>query len=191
MVGAPSRIRTYDLQLRRLSLYPSELWALEEGTRIVLRTGGGNGIIPRGIRRAGAAVDGAEGQPVELQDNKVLVRRFIDEAQNKGNFGVIDELCADDFVDHSPLPGLPPTREGIRILFGLLRAAFPDLRVVISEQIAEDERVVTRKTFVGTHGGEFLGLPPTGNHVEFEVVDSSARPCRRYAGRVGTPGPGS
>ncbi len=108
---------------------------------------------------------------MELQDNKVLVRRFIDEAQNKGNFGVIDELCADDFVDHSPLPGLPPTREGIRILFGLLRAAFPDLRVVISEQIAEDERVVTRKTFVGTHGGEFLGLPPTGNHVEFEVVD--------------------
>ena len=108
---------------------------------------------------------------MELQENKAMVRRFVDEAQTKGNFDVIDEMCAPDFVDHSPLPGLPPTREGIRILFGLLRSAFPDLRVVISEQLAEDERVVTRKTFVGTHGGEFLGLQPTGNHVEFEVID--------------------
>ncbi len=40
-----------------------------------------------------------------------------------------------------------------------------------SEQIAEDDRVVTRKTFRGTHGGPFLGLPATGAPVRFEVVD--------------------
>jgi ketosteroid isomerase-like protein len=108
---------------------------------------------------------------VELQENKTLVRRIVDEAQVQGKLDVIDDIFADDFVDHTPLPGLPPTREGIRILFGLLRGAFPDLRVVISEQIAEDDRVVTRKTFHGTHGGEFLGFAPTGNPVSFEVVD--------------------
>jgi predicted ester cyclase len=40
-----------------------------------------------------------------------------------------------------------------------------------ANRIAEDERVVTRKTFNGTHGGEFLGFAPTGNPVAFEVVD--------------------
>jgi predicted ester cyclase len=108
---------------------------------------------------------------MQLQENKTLVRRLIDEAQNHGKLDVIDDLLADNFVDHTPLPGLPPTREGVRILFGTLRAAFPDLHVVISEQIAEDERVVTRKTFQGTHGGEFLGFAPTGNPVAFEVID--------------------
>jgi len=108
---------------------------------------------------------------VDLQENKALVRRLIDEAQTMGNLDVVDELLADDFVDHSPLPGLPPTREGIRILFGVMLGAFPDLRVAVSEQIAEDDRVVTRKTFHGTHRGEFLGLAPTGNPVAFEVVD--------------------
>jgi len=108
---------------------------------------------------------------VELQENKTLVRRLVDEAQNQGNLDLIDDLFADNFVDHTPLPGLPPTREGVRMLFGALRAAFPDLRVIISEQIAEDERVVTRKTFNGTHGGEFLGFAPTGNPVVFEVID--------------------
>ena len=108
---------------------------------------------------------------MDLQENKALVRRLIDEAQTMGNLDVVDELLADDFVDHSPLPGLPPTREGIRILFGVMLGAFPDLRVAVSEQIAEDDRVVTRKTFHGTHRGEFLGLAPTGNPVAFEVVD--------------------
>jgi steroid delta-isomerase-like uncharacterized protein len=107
----------------------------------------------------------------DLQANKDMVRRLVDEAQGKGNFDIIDEMLAEDFVDHTPLAGLPPTREGVRILFGVLRSAFPDLQVAISEQIAEDERVVTRKTFHGTHGGEFMGLPPTGNPVSFEVVD--------------------
>jgi steroid delta-isomerase-like uncharacterized protein len=108
---------------------------------------------------------------MQLQENKTIVRRLIDETQNQANFAALDELLADDFVDHTPLPGLPPTREGVRMLFGALRAAFPDLHVVVSEQIAEDERVVTRKTFNGTHGGEFLGFAATGNPVAFEVID--------------------
>jgi hypothetical protein len=71
---------------------------------------------------------------MQLQENKTLVRRVIDEAQNRGKLDVIDDLFADDFVDHTPLPGLPPTREGVRMLFEALRVAFPDLHVVVSEQ---------------------------------------------------------
>lgn len=108
---------------------------------------------------------------MSIEQNKLIVRRLVDEAQVAGNVDVIDKLLADDFVDHTPLEGLPGTREGVRMLFTALRVAFPDLRVDISEQIAEDDKVVTRKTFSGTHAGPFLGLPPTGSPVTFEVID--------------------
>ena len=103
--------------------------------------------------------------------NKALVRRLVEEAQVKGNLDVIDELLADDFIDHTPLEGLPGTREGVRMLFAALREAFNDLRVEISEQIAEGDKVATRKTFTGTHTGPFLGIPATGAPVRFEVID--------------------
>ena len=103
--------------------------------------------------------------------NKHLVRRLVDQAQSQGNLAVVDELLADDFVDHTPFPGVPPTRDGVKMLFGYLRAAFPDLHVRIDEQVADSEKVVTRKTFAGTHQGEFMGAPGTGKPVQFEVID--------------------
>ncbi|HEY4640616.1 MAG TPA: ester cyclase [Thermoanaerobaculia bacterium] len=105
------------------------------------------------------------------ETNKALVLRLIDEAQCKGNLAVVDELFADDFVDHTPFPGVPPTRDGVKMLFGYLRSAFPDLHVHVQEQIAEGDKVATRKVFTGTHGGEFMGAPPTNRTVSFEVID--------------------
>ena len=103
--------------------------------------------------------------------NKALVRRLVDEAQSGGNLALVDELLAEDFIDHSPFPGLPPTREGVKMLFGYLRSVFPDLQVRIHEQIADDTKVATRKTFEGTHRGEFMGAAPTGRRICFEVID--------------------
>ena len=40
--------------------------------------------------------------------NKAAVRRFVDELFIKGNLDVVDELVADDYVDHTPPPDLPP-----------------------------------------------------------------------------------
>ncbi len=108
---------------------------------------------------------------MSLDQNKLLVRRLVDEAQVAGRLEVVDELLSEDFVDHTPMEGLPGNRDGVRMLFAALRQAFPDLKVDISDQIAEDDRVVTRKTFHGTHGGPFLGIPATGAPVRFEVVD--------------------
>ncbi len=105
------------------------------------------------------------------ETNKALVLRLIDEAQSNGRLEVVDELLADDFVDHTPLPGVPPTRDGVKMLFGYLRSAFPDLQVHVQEQIAEGEKVATRKVFEGTHRGEFLGVPPTERTISFEVID--------------------
>ena len=103
--------------------------------------------------------------------NKAIVLRLVTEAQSAGNLDVVDELLAEDFIDYTPPPGIPPTRAGFKMLFGYLRAAFPDLRVTVHEQIAEGDRVMTRKTLQGTHRGEFMGRPGTGRLVSFEVID--------------------
>lgn len=103
--------------------------------------------------------------------NKLLVQRLVKDVQEAGQLALIDDLFAEDFVDHSPLPGLAPTRDGVRTLFGGMLAAFPDLKITIHEQVAEGEKVVTRKTFEGTHRGDFMGIPPSGNPISFSVID--------------------
>jgi len=102
---------------------------------------------------------------------RAVVRRFVEEYQTLGKLEVAEELLAPDFVDHAAVPGLPPGREGVKRLFAAFRAAFPDFRAVIHDQIEEGDKVVTRKTFHGTHRGELMGVAPTGKAVAFDVID--------------------
>ena len=99
------------------------------------------------------------------EENKALARRYVEEAINKGNLAVIDELTAADYVEHSPFPGQAPGIEGEKQLISMLRAAFPDLHSTIEDLIAEGDKVVLRATARGTHKGEFMGIPPTGKQV--------------------------
>jgi steroid delta-isomerase-like uncharacterized protein len=107
----------------------------------------------------------------ESEHNKQVVRRFIEEVQNKKNWDVYDELNAPDFVNLSAPPGVPNDREGGKLFLGAFLNAFPDCRFTIDEMIAEGDRVATKKTFTGTHTGEFNGIPPTGNRVSLTFVD--------------------
>jgi steroid delta-isomerase-like uncharacterized protein len=106
-----------------------------------------------------------------MSDNQAIVRRFIEEYQTGGDECAAEEILADDFVDHSPFGPFAPDREGVKQLFAMLRAAFPDLRAEIRDQFASGDKVVTRKTFHGTNDGEFMGMPPTGKKVSFDVID--------------------
>ena len=103
--------------------------------------------------------------------NAAVVRRFVEEYQSGHDVTVAEELLADDFVDHSPFGPLSPDRNGVLALFGMLFAAFPDLRAEIHEQFSDGDTVITRKTFHGTHQGELMGIPPTGTEVAFDVID--------------------
>ena len=103
--------------------------------------------------------------------NKAVVRRFVEEYQTGHDVAVAEELMADDFVDHSPFGPLSPDRNGVLALFGMLFAAFPDLRAEIHQQYADGDDVITRKTFHGTHQGDFMGIPPSGTKVSFDVID--------------------
>ena len=103
-------------------------------------------------------------------DPKSLARRFYQEV-SAGNLDALDELLADDFVDHEEFPGIEPTKEGVRQYFALFRSAFPDLHMEPHEIVAEDDLVCARVTMTGTHDGEFVGLAPTGRRVEVEGID--------------------
>ncbi len=102
---------------------------------------------------------------------KSVVRRNTDEVQGKGNFEVFEELFADDFVDHTTQPGTTPDKAGVRKLYSYLRTAFPDFHAEIHWQLADGDRVVTFKTYHGTHEGEFIGVAPTHRKIQFETVD--------------------
>jgi predicted ester cyclase len=102
--------------------------------------------------------------------NKAIVRRFYEEI-DKGNIEVLDELVAEDYLDHSPppYPGLPPGREGLKQAFKMFWEATPGHHK-IEDQIAEDDKVVTRLTSFGKHEGDLPGAPRTGNDLEMTSI---------------------
>ena len=104
-------------------------------------------------------------------DSKAVVQAFVEEVQNKGNIDAAGDFIAPDLVDHSSLPGLPSGLDGAKAIFSMIRAGFSDHDAVIHDQVAEGDKVVTRKSFTGTYDGEFLGVPPTGRRVTIDVID--------------------
>jgi predicted ester cyclase len=103
---------------------------------------------------------------MSTEENKALVRRFYEEI-DKGNLDAMDDLVADDYLDHSPppFPGLVPGREGVKQAFRLFWDATPG-RHQIDDQIAEGDKVVTRLTAHGVHEGDLPGIAATGNQIK-------------------------
>jgi steroid delta-isomerase-like uncharacterized protein len=107
----------------------------------------------------------------DTERNKVVIRRFVEEVQNKQRWDVYDELNDPEFVNHSAPPGVPADREGGKMFLQALAAAYPDAHFAIDDMIAEGDQVVTKKTLSGTNQGDFAGVPPTGKHVTLQFVD--------------------
>ena len=103
-------------------------------------------------------------------ENKALVRRFYEEI-DKGNIDVLDELVAEDYMDHNPppFPDLAPGREGLKQAFRMFLKATPGYHR-IEEQIAEGDKVVTRMTSLGKHEGDLPGAPRTANDLKMTSI---------------------
>ena len=106
------------------------------------------------------------------EDNKALVRRYLEETVNAGNVAAIDELTAVDYVGH--MTGVPPFDRAMhKQLLVSFRSAFPDQHVTIEELISEGDKVVNRSTYTGTHRGEFQGIAPTGKQFTISGINMS------------------
>jgi predicted ester cyclase len=98
------------------------------------------------------------------EKNKALVRWWWEEVWVKGNVAATDKFIAANYVDHPSLPGLPPGPEGMKQALTYYRSAFPALEATIDDIFAGGDRVALRWSSRGTHLGEWLGVPPTGQH---------------------------
>ena len=101
--------------------------------------------------------------------NKAVVRRWLEEAMEKGNLDIVDELFAETYVFR--MPGATATGpEEMREIATSYKTAFPDMKITIDDQIAEGERVVTKWTAQGTHQGPLGDIYPTGKSVTMTGV---------------------
>lgn len=107
-----------------------------------------------------------------LGANKAVVTRFNNEVIERGDEAAFRELMAPGFVNRSASLGMPNGPEGLLHTFNkILRPALPDLTVEIHGQVAEGDKVTTRKTIRGTHRGELFGVPATNKPVAIDVID--------------------
>ena len=111
-------------------------------------------------------------QPVTspATSTEAVVRRWTEDLWN-GRLELIEELFAPQVVDHSPLPGQAPGRDGQRQAIELFRSAFPDLSVTAHDVVVAGPTAAVRWSASGTHRGEVLGVAPTGRHVTMHGID--------------------
>ncbi|MFW1645659.1 ester cyclase [Acinetobacter guillouiae] len=98
-----------------------------------------------------------------LEENKTLVRRFF-AAIEIADFQTFDQIVAVDYNDH--LPRQSRGREVLKQYFSGLHAAFSNLKLPISEILAEGDKVAVLNSVRGTHKGDFLGLKATGRNID-------------------------
>jgi steroid delta-isomerase-like uncharacterized protein len=106
-----------------------------------------------------------------MADYKAMAERWFAEVMSEGKVDVIDELCAQDYVEHDPFPGTSADLAGLKDSIGIIRSAFPDVQVSADDIIAEGDRLAVRSTLRGTHDGDFMGIPATGKKVEVAGYD--------------------
>src|SRR5215203_2236173 len=107
---------------------------------------------------------------MSLDDNKAIIRAFVETVWNSRQLDRADEVVAADFVDHAPMPGQAPGLEGVKRKWAMYLDAIPDFRVTIEELVAEGDKVAVRRSYAGTHRGELLGIPPTGKQMRISGI---------------------
>lgn len=106
-----------------------------------------------------------------MSDDAAIFRRVPEEIFNQGNTDLVDELFAEDYVEHFPLPpGMPAGRDSVKAFVHMARAAFPDFHYDIVQQYQDGDMHVGHIRASGTMTGEFAGMPPSGKSASWEEI---------------------
>lgn len=104
-------------------------------------------------------------------DNKLIVRKYLEDKLNTGDVSDIERYVSDDYEE---------VHEGVRYKLGIegardhilgIRKVYPDLKLTIDHQISEGEWVVTCYSVTGTFQNEWLGMKPTGKKITYTGVN--------------------
>lgn len=103
---------------------------------------------------------------MSTDENSALAQRLIDEVWNDGNLDVLDQLVTPNYVHHDPsIQEFGAGIEGFKRFVNMQRKAFPDLHILLEDQVAAGDKVADRWTGRGTHKEEFMGIPATNRQV--------------------------
>jgi steroid delta-isomerase-like uncharacterized protein len=136
------------------------------------------GVLKQMLHRCGLRADILEGGTIRpddaiallddpLEQNKNLVHRFFDEMWNPWNFAKADELLDENIVFRGTLGSELKGRDAFRAYMRKVQSAFPDFHNAIVQLTAEEDRVVARTMYRGTHRGEIFGVAPTGKEISY------------------------
>jgi len=107
---------------------------------------------------------------MSVAQNKALVRRYYEEMWNRWDFALADEMIGEGVIFRGSLGVDVQGRESFKEYMRAVRQAFPDFHNHVEELIAENDRVVARLTYTGTHRGELFGIGATGRRVSYVGV---------------------
>jgi predicted ester cyclase len=108
----------------------------------------------------------AKPEPGSLDEARAIVARYVYHV-NMQDYDDFDKYVVPDYVDHDPIPGQQPGREGLKNAYRGFSDAFPDIWFTFEDLVAEGDMVVGRGVIEGTHTGHFLQLPPTNKKIKW------------------------
>jgi steroid delta-isomerase-like uncharacterized protein len=106
------------------------------------------------------------------QDNAATCRELIQRVMNEGDIAFAEKILAEDFVDHSPMPGSAGDKASAIAMFTMMREQTPDMHIEIDDVVAGGNKVAVRSTMTGTDTNGFMqGMPPTGKTFSMGAID--------------------
>jgi steroid delta-isomerase-like uncharacterized protein len=105
----------------------------------------------------------------QIEDNKKAVETLYHTVFRNHDFSRVDEIMRDDYIQHNP--DCPQGKAGFIQFFEEIFRGIPDFSYTMKKIICEGNIVMMYSTTTGTHRGEWLGCPPTGNKLNFDTVD--------------------
>ncbi|HZC83400.1 MAG TPA: SpoIIE family protein phosphatase [Rubrobacter sp.] len=117
---------------------------------------------------------------MSAEENEALVRRYFEEGWVKRNLAAVDDFMVPNYVEHQIPDGRLTSRHSLKQLLAMYYKAFPDMKSVLHDIFAQGDKAMYRWSVSATHLGEWLGIPPTGNHMRatgitiYRIVEGKA-----------------
>ena len=105
-----------------------------------------------------------------LENNKKLIRQFIELTWNQGRFNLANSLVAPEFTYHASMIDNPMTLQNMGVVVQTIQDAFDDFTIAVDELVAEGNQVVSQSTFSGTLVKPFMGFEPTDRMLALNAV---------------------
>jgi len=105
---------------------------------------------------------------LSIETNKATVRRYIEQVLNEQRYDLVEEFLAENIELHGS--GIQPGLDVVKQWLAMVATAFPDGYHTIADMVADEEKVVSRTTFNGTHKAEMQGISATGKVVNISNI---------------------